>query len=269
RTLLIDYGPRVIMPATAWTGHALAGLLILAALLAGGVLALARGRGRAALALLWFPVAGLPVSNLLVTIGVLVAERTLYVPSFALAVAAAGGASVVGRLRSNESRRLAAVVGAAALLLLAARTALRVPEWDSTERIFAALVRDRPDSFRAHWVLGRAARHAGDRDAARAHYGKAVRLWPYRDVLVAEAAAFAMEDGRLAEGREMAAFGVARWPDDLALQRLFAAASLDLGDTTAAWAGIEAGLRLEPADPLLNQMRTALTAGARGEGGEH
>lgn len=269
RTLLIDYGPRVIMPATAWTGHALAGLLILAALLAGGVLALARGRGRAALALLWFPVAGLPVSNLLVTIGVLVAERTLYVPSFALAVAAAGGASVVGRLRSNESRRLAAVVGAAALLLLAARTALRVPEWDSTERIFAALVRDRPDSFRAHWVLGRAARHAGDRDAARAHYGKAVRLWPYRDVLVAEAAAFAMEDGRLAEGREMAAFGVARWPDDLALQRLFAAASLDLGDTTAAWAGIEAGLRLEPADPLLNQMRTALTAGARGEGGKH
>src|SRR5690606_20185733 len=49
RTLLIDYGPRIIMPATAWTGPALVGFLILTGLVAGGVLAHLRGHGRAAL----------------------------------------------------------------------------------------------------------------------------------------------------------------------------------------------------------------------------
>jgi len=268
RTLLIDYGPRIIMPATAWTGPAVAGLVILTGLVVGGVVAHLRGNGRAALALLWFPVAILPVSNLLVTIGVLVAERTLYVPSFALAVAGAGAAAVLGRLASRAGRGAALVLGVVGLVLLGARSAVRVPEWESTERIFAALARDRPDSSRAHWVLARAARQAGDRDAAREHFARAVQLWPYRDLLVVEAAAFALEEGRLAEGRELAAFGVERWPRNLALQRLLAAASLDLGDTAAARASIEAGLRLDPADPMLNQMRAALTAAGPGEGGE-
>lgn len=268
RTLLIDYGPRIIMPATAWTGPALVGFLILTGLVAGGVLAHLRGHGRAALALLWFPVAIVPVSNLLVTIGVLVAERTLYVPSFALAVAGASAAVALGRLASRAGRRTALVLGVVGLALLGARSVIRVPEWDSTERIFAALARDRPDSFRAHWVLGRAARQAGDRETARAHYAEAVQLWPYRDLLVLEAAAFALEEGRLAEGRDLAAFGAERWPRNLALHRLLAAASLDLGDTTAARASIEAGLRLDPAEPLLNQMLTALTAAGPGEGGE-
>ncbi len=258
RTLLIDYGPRIIMPATTWTSSAVLGLTILVGLVLGGLLALARGRGRTALGLLWLPVAILPLSNLLFTTGVLVAERTLYLPSFAAAVGFAGASGATALLASAHRRWALQASAAAALALLAARTVIRVPEWESTERVFASLARDRPDSFRAHWILGRAARHEGDREAARRHYAEALRLWPYREGMLAEAAAFAAQEGRIDQAFEIAAFAARHWPASVDAQRLLAAVSLDLGDTAAARAAINAGLRLAPGDSLLRRMQLSL-----------
>jgi tetratricopeptide (TPR) repeat protein len=264
RTLLADYGPQVIMPATTWTSSAVLGLTAIVGLVVGGLLAIERGHGRTALALLWLPIAVLPVSNLFFTTGIMVAERTLYLPSFAAAVVAAGAAAAASRLSSAARRRASFALGAAALVLLAARSILRVPEWASTERVFASQLRDKPESYRAHWVFGRAARAMGDYEAARVHYAEAMRLWPYRDLLVLEAAAFAAEDGRLADARDLAELGTERWPGNLALRRLFAGTSLDLGDTASARAAIDEGLRLAPADPILNRMRLALPAANSG-----
>lgn len=265
RTLLIDYGPRVIMPATTWTASAVLGLTTLIGLSFGGLLALARGHGRTASGLLWLPAAVLPVSNLLFTTGILVAERTLYVPSFAIAIAAAGAASALPRVASPMRRRVAVALASAVLLLFTARTMARVPEWESTERIFASQLRDRPDSYRAHWTLGRAARQTGDHETARRHYDEALRLWPFRESMVVEAAAFAIQDGRLEEGRAIARFGAERWAGNLDLQRMLAAASLSLGDTTTARAALAAGLRAHPADSLLLLMRGALEAMGTGD----
>jgi tetratricopeptide (TPR) repeat protein len=267
RTLLIDYGPRIIMPATTWTSSAVLGLTILVGLVLGGVLALARGRGRTALGLLWLPVAILPLSNLLFTTGVLVAERTLYLPSFAAAVGFAGASGAMALLASAHRRRALQAFAAAAIALLAGRTVIRVPEWESTERIFASLARDRPDSFRAHWILGRAARQEGDREAAGRHYAEALRLWPYRQGMLAEVAAFAVQEGHATQALEIAAFAARHWPASVDAQRLLAAVAFDLGDTAAARAAIDAGLRLAPGDSLLHRLRLSLpdTASARRE----
>lgn len=262
RTLLIDYGPRIIMPATTWTSSAVLGLTIIVGLVFGGLLALARGRGRTALGLLWLPVAVLPVSNLLFTTGVLVAERTLYLPSFAAAAGFAGAIGATALLASTHRRRVLQASAAVILVLLAARTVIRVPEWESTERIFASLARDRPDSFRAHWILARAARQAGDREAARRHYAEALRLWPYREGMLAEAATCAAQEGRMDQAFEIAAFAARQWPTSVDAQRLLAAISLDRGDTAAARAAIGAGLRLAPGDSLLRRMQLSLSDAA-------
>ncbi|HET9985989.1 MAG TPA: hypothetical protein VFQ38_20485 [Longimicrobiales bacterium] len=223
RTLLADYGPRILMPAFGWTAAAAAGLALLAALVLGGLVALERGRPAAALGLLWFPVTILPVSNLLFATGILVAERTLYLPSLALSFGVAALGALAPALRP-AARRTLATLAAAAIVALAARSVVREPEWASTDTIFAALLRDRPDSFRAHWIHARAAALAGDPTGARAHYDEALRLWPYRRGLLLEAGEAAVSQGRLEYAAVIARMAVERWPDDPRARALAAAA---------------------------------------------
>jgi protein O-mannosyl-transferase len=145
--LQADYSPQ---ERTAVTGFldprlllGLAALAIWATLL---VLAWRRrselggGRRLEAFGLGWVAVAYAPVANLIFPIGVLIAERTLYLPSVGLALAAG---SLLARL---ERRRLYAALG---LLGFAGglRTALRVPVWRDTPVASVALLNDAPRSY--------------------------------------------------------------------------------------------------------------------------
>lgn len=107
-----------------------------------------RGRRVEAYGLGAIAIAYLPVANLLFPIGVLTAERTLYLPSAGLALAAGAWVGV-----GLAPRRLAAV---AALLFVAggARTALRVPAWRDNRAASLALLRDAPRSYRTWDYIG-------------------------------------------------------------------------------------------------------------------
>jgi hypothetical protein len=207
--------------------------------------------------LLWVPIALLPVSNFVFPIGVLLAERTLYLPSFAVALAVALAVPAARGLAPSARRALVAV-GVAAGLLLGARTLVRIPEWRSTDAVFVALLRDRPDSFYAHWHIARSAVLRDDPAAALAGYGRALSLWPYRQRLVIEAAAHALRAGDAAFATRISSHGVRTWPHALAVRRMAAAVALDRGDTVTAELEIDAGLRLDSADLTLLRMRAAL-----------
>jgi tetratricopeptide (TPR) repeat protein len=255
--LLADYGPRMILPATGWTPAALTGAVVLSSLTAGGVIALAKGHRRFALALLWFTLAVLPVSNLVVPIGVLVAERTLYLPSFALAVGASGLAAWL--LRTPGTVQRAGIASFAAILVLfALRTFTRTPDWKSTDSVMVALVRDRPDSFRGHWHVARMARVREDVAQAAAEYETAVQLWPYRKRLVVEAAAYLASARLLDRAARTTDWAARQWPDDVDIQRMRAGIALDLGDRATARAAVDSGLRLRPDDEMLRRMAAAL-----------
>lgn len=256
-TLLADYGPRVVMPTGGPSVPSILGVLILVGCVAGGIMAVVRGRSRTALALLWFPVAILPVSNLIVPIGVLVAERTLYLPSLALSFAVAGAAAPL--LASHRAVIAASqAAGAALVLVLAARSVVRIPEWESTDRIMSALLRDRPDAFRAQWHNARAARVSGDTPRALESYAHALRLWPHREGLVLEAAMYAAEVGDLPFAFQVANYAARRWPTQLVAQRLLASTALDLADTTTARTAVRDGLRIDPHDDLLTRMAAVI-----------
>lgn len=255
RTLLADYGPRILMPLTGWTPMATIGLTIVVASLIGSVVALVRGERLWALGLLWFPITILPVSNFFFPIGVVVAERTLYLPSFPLCIAAAALVSHPAVITYRHTRFVAAAV----MILLAARTMVRVPEWKTTDTVMAAVMRDRPDAFRAHWYNARTARTAADVNGALAHYDRALRLWPYREGLVHEAALYASSQGRAVWAQELAERGVQRWPGNVVLQRMYAGYALDRGDTATARRALARALQLHPGDTLLNQMWRSIT----------
>ena len=251
--LLADYGPRVLGPALWLTAEGVLGLVLMVAIVLGGVTAWRREQHLLSLGLLWFPVTILPVSNLIVPIGVLVAERTLYLPSFVIAMLIAGTASWIAAHRA-AARPLATAALAVVLLALGARTFTRSPEWASTDAIMLALVRDRPDAFRGRWHAARKARAAGQLRRAMAEYDTAIVLWPFRQRLILEAIGFAAEQRHYARAFQLAQHAALQWPGDVDVQRQLAGSALDAGDLTVARRAIQAGLRLSPGDSLLRRM---------------
>jgi hypothetical protein len=99
-----------------------------------------RGRTVEAFGLGWIGIALSPVANLIFPAGVLVAERTLYLPSVGLALA------VGSWLPRAAPQRWPLVVGVL-VVLGGARTALRVPVWRDDHSVVLSEFEDSPHSF--------------------------------------------------------------------------------------------------------------------------
>lgn len=159
-TLRADYSPRERTLVTSIADpRLLAGLACLAVLVALVVWAWRGERRVEVLGLGWIAIALLPVANLVFPSGVLVAERTLYLPSAGLALAA--GSFVAWRWPARTP-----VLVWAICLAAAARTALRVPVWRDDTSVTASILDDSPASYRG--PMRTAALLLGSGHAARA-----------------------------------------------------------------------------------------------------
>jgi tetratricopeptide (TPR) repeat protein len=193
-----DYSPGVVLPVEGITPMALLGaaVMILTALLA----LLTPLYPAAGLAAAWFFISVLPVSNLLMPIGVLLAERLLYTPSFAasLIVAFAARALLAARTASLPRPRMMPAIALAALVLitLSYRTWIRNPDWKSTAAVLEAIVRDHPESYRAHWSSGGAAMTSGNFKLALQYFELAYRIWPHDPQLLDDIANAYMATGQ-------------------------------------------------------------------------
>jgi protein O-mannosyl-transferase len=141
-TLRVDYSPaeRTIVRSLL-DGRFALGLLCL--LVWAGLLVLAWRKGRRieAFGLGWVGIAFLPVSNLLFSTGVLLAERTLYLPSVGLALAAG---VALARLPNSRLRLIILLL----VLTGGIRSALRVPVWRDDFAVTQSILEDSPDSYR-------------------------------------------------------------------------------------------------------------------------
>ncbi|HWA41385.1 MAG TPA: hypothetical protein VG712_07235, partial [Gemmatimonadales bacterium] len=130
-----------------------------------------------AFGLLWVVVALAPVSNILVTTGVIVAERTLTLPSVGVLIAVVGllPADVWDRVRW----RGAVAVAAATLLLLGGlRSMQRLGVWHDPERYILALDRDAPESWHTQVAVGDLALRQGLRAEGEQRLRTAIAMWP-------------------------------------------------------------------------------------------
>lgn len=120
------------------------------------------------------------VGNLLLSVGVIFAERLLYLP--AAGVALAVGVALSGRTLGRAFRAGLAI----ALLLLAARSFARARDWKDEITAFEATIRSNPRSARAWFALGtlRSEPEAGrpplraEEDEALDALDRALGLWP-------------------------------------------------------------------------------------------
>jgi len=167
--LSADYSPAFATVSTAITPWHLAAIAIWLALAWGAW----RLRHRT-----WWPLVGLgwvvitiaPVSNVLVPTELLVAERTLYLPSWGAMLAIVATVSALVPSGVRQTLLAIAVIGGAW------RSLTRIPVWRDEQSNIEALKRDAPNSYRSLWQEGREAFDAG-------HWGSGERL--LREAIVA------------------------------------------------------------------------------------
>jgi tetratricopeptide (TPR) repeat protein len=132
----------------------------------------------------------LPASNLLVIIGTVLAERTLYLPLAGVSAVIASLLEEV-RLRQPQPRARAVTAGLIGILALGAvATWMRNLDWRDDQSLWASAVQAVPGSAKAHAGLAAAAFSAGATgaglDAVIAHGEQAIAIRPdYRNALVA------------------------------------------------------------------------------------
>jgi tetratricopeptide (TPR) repeat protein len=153
-------------------------------------LVLAKRRGAATVAsfgIAWLCITLLPTSNFIVPAGIILAERTLFLPSvgalFAMGALVSWAFASIGSLQSNAEIRNARVVAVAALtsILVAGawRSFVRTPVWHDNDRLFAQAVVDSPQSYRAHYMLGAWMFETHRKKEGEREYRRALALFPY------------------------------------------------------------------------------------------
>jgi hypothetical protein len=240
-----EYGP----PALSLIQSALGYRLLGAAILIGGMALLAWSRRRntaGAVGLLWMVVAMLPVANLLAPTGIILAERTMFLPSVGAVLVVAGLLDSLLVRAPLRTRRLVAAVGILLLTAAAVRSATRATVWRTQSIFFARLVEDAPRTYRAHYVASLF--YYGEKRYPEAEREARAALALYqRDAHVHEQLGQVLRTiGRCGEAIPVLAEGVRLSPQETTARSRLIECLLATGDTaaarTAAAAAVRAGL---------------------------
>jgi hypothetical protein len=197
--LSASYAPNVISPDAGVSIGTAAGFAII--VLFGVALAVALRRPRSpviAFALIWIPIALAPVSNVLFSSGVVLAERTLYLASVGVCIAAG---AVAERFLVHRWSMVAAAT-ASVVVAFGIRTWTRTPVWRDDRTYLLTLLTDHPESYEAHLTAGRVLKGASSLEQADRELIIARQLFPRDSAVFREAA-------DLAERRQLPALAAA------------------------------------------------------------
>jgi len=174
--LQADYGE--IFPATQWGASQTLGLLIL---LAAAVAAVAAWRRApmVSFGLAWCAIGLFPVHNVLVPTGIMLAERTLFLPSIGVVIALGGiGALLLERAGPWTGLGLATATGTL-LILGEYRSTTRHSVWSDQFNLWYQTVNvDAPKSYRAHEALAESYFNIGVERMAEHEYRLAIKYSP-------------------------------------------------------------------------------------------
>ncbi|XP_053677834.1 protein O-mannosyl-transferase TMTC1-like [Anopheles nili] len=119
----------------------------------------------------------LPATNLVVTVGFVVAERVLYIPSMGCLILVVYGAQRLWE-RSEGLKRPILLLGVVLLVAGCLKTIARNQDWGSREALLRSGLKTLPHNAKMHYNFGNFLRDASQTEPAIAHYREALRLWP-------------------------------------------------------------------------------------------
>ena len=152
--LAAEYGPPANPVEAGFHLYEVPGLIALVGVLALGVVS---WRKAPAVSFgIWFLViALLPTSNFLVPTGILLSERTLFMPSVGAMIALAAVVPWLYQRARTRAMRIAGLTAFEAILAFGAwRSMERTRVWKDNDTLFAVTVIDAPYVYRSHFMLG-------------------------------------------------------------------------------------------------------------------
>lgn len=178
--LYADYSPQHVPVLPAPDPYHTGGALLVLCLI---VLAIASARRfpMVTFALAWIAITLLPVANLLLPTGILIAERTLFLPSVAAVLAVASLVPWCQRRIASQPRSVklaAAGLLAVPLIAGASHSAERQRAWKDSDTVFRTLIADAPWSFKAHYANGGMLWEARRPGEAEREWRMAIGLFP-------------------------------------------------------------------------------------------
>ena len=182
RHLSSEYSPPGTEIAQGLSVSQLPGFVLLAATIALGVM-LRRKKPTMSFGIAFAAITLLPSSNFLVTTGIVLAERTLFLPSLgAMILLGAVLIPMIDAWRERFSRpvRLAPQLLCGVLLLTGAvRSEGRAKVWHDNDTLFRNAIVDSPDGYRPHYMLGSWLFQHNQMREGEAQYKTALKLFPY------------------------------------------------------------------------------------------
>lgn len=178
--LRVDYSPQEMVASVHFGLVELLGALLLVA--AAAVAWISRRRAPAVtFGLVWCAVALFPVSNVLIPTGILLAERTLFLPSMGFLLAVGGVVAVFVSADSNEKSPAWHGLQTVCIVIVLAgvlRSAERQLVWRNEALLAVRSVQDAPRSFRTQRAYGDVLFQLGERRLALEAYERAILLAP-------------------------------------------------------------------------------------------
>lgn len=253
-----DYSPNVIPVSIGWNAANAVGAVLALGILAGALVAWRRaplkpGQGSARAAgfgVVWFLVTISPVSNVLFLSGVLLAERTLYLPSVGFAAAAGW---LVVRL-AQERRRVAWVGLTVAVTAMGYRTWKRNPTWKDNIAVFGTMIEDYPYSGRSQWVLGDLFFQQGRPEQGLVSYRAAIDILGPHYQLITEISKKLIAAEYYEAAERLLLFSWRDYPDFSVAPGLLAVIASERGDAQATERYCRAALRLDDHDPVRQHL---------------
>jgi hypothetical protein len=178
--LQIDYSPNEIVASTGFGAREAVGLTLLAAALLLAVFARRRAPA-VTFGIAWCAIALFPVANIVVPTSIVLAERTLFLPSIGFLLAVGGAVDWVRRSMTWQpipTRRVLATACGVFVLLGVGRSAQRHTVWRNNARLWLTAGRDAPRSYRVARAQGDAYFALGDIDGAMRQYDAAIGASP-------------------------------------------------------------------------------------------
>ncbi|MFH1825334.1 MAG: tetratricopeptide repeat protein [Candidatus Firestonebacteria bacterium] len=123
--------------------------------------------------IIWFFITILPVSNI-ISIGTLIGERFLYLPSISLSILAIW---IYPKFR-NFGNTVLLVLGSVILIIFGMITFSRNYDWKDNFSLWNVVLKYQPDNVRANYNLGEYYESLKENDKALQHYEKSVEYYP-------------------------------------------------------------------------------------------
>ncbi len=252
-----DYSPSDSALAHLDAGFIVCGIALVAAAIAAVALH-ARRPGPWTFVIIFATATLAPVSNLVIHTGVVIAERTMYSPSVAYALAMGAATAALWQHRARLPLALAAAVAAVAIFF----TETSIPAWHDTHAAVAAM-RDRaPDSYRGYYMLAGEEAESGRAAAATKDYRAAIGRFSHDPMLLYHGAINALRAGDTATAARWLGASVGADSNFVRARTALIMLELHHGDSAAARSQLVDGLRLDPGEHMWRAMLGKMPAGA-------